>query len=163
MNAPIAFAQSHARTGHSVVSEMTSRAGDIEGAMENIAVLMDSIYQQVDGADWTNDEEAKYGSSAINCFTTCIERYLELITQAAADIHTLGSTVKPQDTSGWIPIGLPSVPDNGRDVLVWSAVEQQPMAAFFDEEEDCWFSKYDGHQLERGSVTHWREIQMPEG
>ncbi|MFC0169348.1 hypothetical protein ACFFKC_14780 [Pseudoduganella danionis] len=96
MNAPIppnvlALAQSHGRTVHSVVSEMTSRAGDIEGALENIAVLVDSIYQQVDGAVWTNEEEAKYGSSAINCFTACIERYLELITQAAADISNLGS------------------------------------------------------------------------
>jgi len=67
------------------------------------------------------------------------------------------------DLYGWIPVGASATPDSVRDVLVWNTVEQQPMAAFFDDEENCWFSKYDGHQLEDGSVTHWREIQMPEG
>lgn len=67
------------------------------------------------------------------------------------------------DRHGWMPVASGVMPDTNRDVLVWNCLEAQPGAAFFDAEENLWFSKWDGKQLDDGAVTHWREIQMPEG
>lgn len=64
---------------------------------------------------------------------------------------------------GWESAASGSMPTTNRDVLVWNALEYQPQAAFFDSEEGQWFCKLDGLKIEDGAVTHWCEIQIPEG
>ena len=67
------------------------------------------------------------------------------------------------DRHGWMKALFGTTPDSDRDVLVWDAVDGIPMPAFFDEDENSWFSKVNGRQFDDGAVTHWREIQAPEG
>ncbi|MYN45938.1 hypothetical protein GTP23_12855 [Pseudoduganella sp. FT93W] len=67
------------------------------------------------------------------------------------------------DGLGWTKLGPGAEPNSNRDVLVWNTLEFQPHAAFFDSEERMWFCKLDGLPIENGAVSHWMEIQAPEG
>lgn len=67
------------------------------------------------------------------------------------------------DSFGWTKLTPGTAPNSNRDVLIWNAQEFQPHAAFFDIEDGLWFSKLDGLRLDDGAVSHWMEIQAPEG
>ena len=67
------------------------------------------------------------------------------------------------DRHGWLKALFGTTPDSDRDVLVWHGAEGIPMPAFYDEDENCWFSKVDGCRFDDGTVTHWQEINAPEG
>ena len=67
------------------------------------------------------------------------------------------------DRHGWLKALFGTTPDSDRDVLAWHAPDHMPLPAFYAEDEDCWFSKVDGVQFDDGVITHWQEINAPEG
>lgn len=75
----------------------------------------------------------------------------------------IDQAVAGADRRGWIKVLPGAKPDSNRDVLAWDHVDQMPLPAFYAEEEECWFSKYDGCKIKAGVVTHWRELEAPEG
>ncbi|MYM39174.1 hypothetical protein [Duganella qianjiadongensis] len=89
------------------------------------------------------------------------QRFIDDVSQIAERLYDVHST--SGSVCNWIEVSSGNLPGSERDVLVWSTTEFQPHAAFYDLEEKCWFSKYDGHRLEDGSVSHWCEIQIPQG
>lgn len=75
----------------------------------------------------------------------------------------MSALISGPDRNGWTPVTAGGMPGTTRDVLVWHGDDQMPLPAFYDDDEGSWFSKFDGCQFDDGIVTHWREIQAPEG
>jgi hypothetical protein len=46
-------------------------------------------------------------------------------------------------------------------VIAWNAADELPYAAYFDDEEKCWYSQHDGARLD--GVTHWMNYLPPMG
>lgn len=133
-------------------------ADDIECAIGTANGLLRLALNELQSVTDTHADSAIRGA----------KRFINDIKDIAHRLHTCGAVGAPTtsagvDRRGWTLVMVGAKPDSNRDVLVWDSAEQQPTAAFFDGDENCWFSKYDGHRLDGGAVTHWREIQAPEG
>jgi len=71
--------------------------------------------------------------------------------------------VSGADRHGWIKVAAGALPDTDRDVQAWDGVDEMSIPAFYAADENRWFSKCDGEQFDKGRITHWREVQAPEG
>jgi hypothetical protein len=65
------------------------------------------------------------------------------------------------DAHGWAKVLL-GAPDSDRNVLVWDSIDAIPVTAYFEEDEKSWYGIGGGRDLTE-AVTHWREIEAPEG
>lgn len=138
---------------------VSDAADGIECAIETANDLLRLALDQLPGA----------ADSGANAAIRGAKRFIDDIGAIAKQLHATGGTAISTasntgiDRNGWMPVAADATPDSNRDVLVWNTAEQQPTAAFYCADEICWFSKYDGLRLNDGVVTHWREIQAPEG
>ncbi|MFS2007940.1 hypothetical protein ACEN9F_30470 [Duganella sp. CT11-25] len=140
--------------------------GDVESQAIAAKSLGELCFEQLDRVVGVLNDQT--GLSAVLCLDALLKaicRNVELI-QEAVDLAggaLLDVAVIGADGCGWLKAMLGATPDSDRDVLVWHGADQMPLPAFYAVAESCWFSKYDGSQLDDGAVTHWREIQAPQG
>jgi hypothetical protein len=52
-------------------------------------------------------------------------------------------------------------PEPLRTVIAWDSASELPCAAYFDAEEQCWFSQQDGARID--DVTNWMYCLTPDG
>ncbi|MBA5686961.1 hypothetical protein [Rugamonas apoptosis] len=138
---------------------VSDAADDIECAIETANDLLRLALDRLPGV----------ADSGANAAIRGAKRFIDDIGAIARQLHATGGAANSTpnnigvDRNGWMPVATGATPDSNRDVLVWNTAEQQPTAAFYCTDENCWFSKYDGLRLGNDVVTHWQEIQAPEG
>lgn len=87
-----------------------------------------------------------------------------ILEQATAAAHTdaiLTSTPGDSDPERWMHLPEDGTPPSMLTVIVWDRFSATPFAAFFDSDENRWYSQADGTELVAGVATYWRHCLSP--
>jgi len=67
------------------------------------------------------------------------------------------------DSFGWIKVAPGAMPADLFDIQVWDSEDAMSVPGFWADEDACFYSRIDGLPFASGRITHWMEVQAPEG
>ena len=67
------------------------------------------------------------------------------------------------DRFGWIKVTPEAMSVDLQEIQVWDHEDHMSVPGFWADEDALFYSRIDGLPFAEGRVTHWMEVQAPEG